>query len=52
MKIFHDKTPTGKPTSRMVQDKGGKKPTVGVAGWMIFAILALMALRVIALISQ
>ena len=52
MKIFHDKTPTGKPTSRMVQDKGGKKPTVGVAGWMIFAILALMALRVIALIAN
>lgn len=38
MKIFHDKTPTGSKTSREVQGKGGKKPTVGVAGWMIFAI--------------
>ena len=36
MKTFHDTTPTGPKTSRMVQDKGSNaKPTVGVAGWLV-----------------
>ena len=47
MKIFHDKTPTGKPTSRMVQDKGNPKPTVGVAGWLVFAIAAVMVIYLV-----
>ena len=48
MKTFHDKTPTGKPTSRMVQDKGGNsKPTVGVAGWLVFAIAAVMVIYLV-----
>lgn len=47
MKIFHDKTPTGQPTAREVQGKGGTKPAVSVAGWVVILICAAAAIAAV-----